>query len=73
MSKLIITLDGPAGVGKSSLAQRVSAALDLPYMDSGAMFRIIAFELGDEVMEISESQLESELNDFNFSIQGTGT
>lgn len=72
MSKLIITLDGPAGVGKSSLAQKVSEALDLPYMDSGAMFRIIAHKLGDEAMEMPESLLESELKDFNFSIQGTG-
>lgn len=72
MSKLIITLDGPAGVGKSSLAQKISEALDLAYMDSGAMFRIIALELGDEALEMSESQLESTLENFNFSIQGTG-
>ena len=68
----IITLDGPAGVGKSSLAQNVAQALQLPYLDSGAMFRIIALNLGEEGLEMSESQLRSELEKFNFSIVGTG-
>ena len=68
----IITLDGPAGVGKSSLAQNVAQALNLPYLDSGAMFRIIALALGEEGLEMSESQLESELEKFNFSVLGTG-
>ena len=72
MSKIVITLDGPAGVGKSTLAHKVAATLDLPYMDSGAMFRIIALELGEEALEMSEGQLESELKNFRFSIQGTG-
>lgn len=68
----IITLDGPAGVGKSSLAQNVAQTLHLPYLDSGAMFRIIALNLGEEGLEMTESQLESELEKFNFSIIGTG-
>ena len=68
----IITLDGPAGVGKSSLAQNVAQALQLPYLDSGAMFRIIALSLGEEGLEMTESQLKSELEKFNFSIVGTG-
>lgn len=72
MNNLIITLDGPAGVGKSTLAQGVAKALDLPYMDSGAMFRIVALELGEEGIDMLESPLEYELQTFNFSIQGTG-
>ena len=38
----IITLDGPAGVGKSTLAKRLASLLKLPYLDTGAMFRTIA-------------------------------
>ena len=38
----IVTIDGPAGVGKSTLAKRVAAALGVAYLDTGAMFRTVA-------------------------------
>lgn len=41
---LIITLDGPAGVGKSTLAKNLARDLDLAYLDTGAMFRTIAYK-----------------------------
>lgn len=68
----IITLDGPAGVGKSSLAQKVAEAFHLPYLDSGAMFRIIAHTLGKDGLEMNEGQLKSELEAFHFSVIGAG-
>ena len=42
----IITLDGPAGVGKSTLARRLSALLGIPCLNTGAMFRTLALRLG---------------------------
>lgn len=39
---LIVTLDGPAGVGKSTLAKQVAQALGIGYLDTGAMFRVVA-------------------------------
>ena len=44
-SCFIVTLDGPAGVGKSTLARKLAAALGIPYLDTGAMFRRLALEL----------------------------
>jgi len=44
-SFFIVTLDGPAGVGKSTLARKLAAALGIPYLDTGAMFRRLALEL----------------------------
>ena len=44
-SFLIVTLDGPAGAGKSTLARKLAAALNIPYLDTGAMFRRLALEL----------------------------
>ena len=38
----IVTMDGPAGVGKSTLAKQVAAALGVAYLDTGAMFRTVA-------------------------------
>jgi cytidylate kinase len=40
----IVTIDGPAGVGKSTLARRVAGALGIAYLDTGAMFRTIALK-----------------------------
>ncbi len=37
----IIALDGPAGAGKSTVAVLLAAALDLPYLDTGAMYRAV--------------------------------
>lgn len=39
----IIALDGPAGSGKSTVARAVAAALGLDYLDTGAMYRSVAF------------------------------
>ena len=42
----VVTLDGPAGVGKTTLARRVAEGLGLSYLDTGAMFRCMALKLG---------------------------
>lgn len=69
---LIVTIDGPAGVGKSTLARRVAAALDIAYLDTGAMFRTIAKELGQAGLELDDSLLEARLATLVFSLDGTG-
>jgi cytidylate kinase/pantoate ligase/cytidylate kinase len=38
-STLIVTIDGPAGAGKSSIAHQVAAALGFEFLDTGAMYR----------------------------------
>ena len=35
----IVTIDGPAGAGKSTVARRVAGALGFAYLDTGAMYR----------------------------------
>lgn len=39
---MIITIDGPAGSGKSTAARKLAARLQLPYLDTGAMYRALA-------------------------------
>jgi cytidylate kinase len=39
---LIVTIDGPAGAGKSTVAREVAARLGLEFLDTGAMYRAVA-------------------------------
>ena len=39
-----IAIDGPAGAGKSTVARRVSRALGFTYLDTGAMYRSLAWK-----------------------------
>ena len=40
---IIIAIDGPAGAGKSTIARRVAAQLGYTYIDTGAMYRAVAY------------------------------
>lgn len=39
--KPVIAIDGPSGAGKSTVAKAVAAELDLPVLDTGAMYRAV--------------------------------
>jgi cytidylate kinase len=41
---MIVTIDGPAGSGKSTAARKLAARMELPYLDTGAMYRAIAYQ-----------------------------
>jgi len=68
----IVTLDGPAGVGKTTLAKRVAKALGVAYLDTGAMFRGAALVLGQSAKDLPEDELEMRLTQFRFSLAGSG-
>ncbi|MBQ7457365.1 MAG: (d)CMP kinase [Desulfovibrio sp.] len=70
----VITLDGPAGVGKTTLARACAAHLSLPYLDTGAMFRVLALKLGalDTVPEEQANALLADLGEAPFRLQGSG-
>ena len=58
MSKLIIAIDGPVGSGKSTVARRVADLLGYVYLDSGAMYRGVAWKaLRDHVALDSEGSV----------------
>ncbi|MGB0119343.1 MAG: (d)CMP kinase [Solirubrobacterales bacterium] len=40
---MVIAIDGPAGAGKSSVARGLAEALGFTYLDSGAMYRCVAY------------------------------
>jgi cytidylate kinase len=45
MSNINIAIDGPAGAGKSSIAKEVSKRLGYVYIDTGALYRAIAYHV----------------------------
>ncbi len=40
---VIVAIDGPAGSGKSTVAKRLAERVELPYLDTGAMYRAVTF------------------------------
>ena len=67
--RLIVTLDGPAGVGKTTLARRLAEELGVAYLDTGAMFRAIGFSLGEGARDWPEEKLTAELATMRFAIR----
>lgn len=48
MSFIIIAIDGPTGVGKSTIARQLAEKISCLYVDSGAMFRCLAWCWGKQ-------------------------
>jgi CMP/dCMP kinase len=57
MSELqnIITIDGPAGVGKSSVSRMIAAATGFTYLDTGAMYRGVGWYFLQQHVELDKS------------------
>jgi cytidylate kinase len=43
--RLIVTIDGPAGAGKSTVARQLAAQLGYLYLDTGALYRAVAWKV----------------------------
>jgi len=57
--KLIVAIDGPAGVGKSTTSRMVARELNIPHIDTGAMYRALGLAaLREEVNTHDETALE---------------
>ena len=65
----VITLDGPAGVGKSTTARRLAAALGVPYLDTGAMYRTLGLRLGAAAADMSDEELRRRCAEYSFSLE----
>ncbi|MCH5276621.1 MAG: (d)CMP kinase [Desulfovibrionaceae bacterium] len=68
-SPSVITLDGPAGVGKSTMARRLAASLGVAYLDTGAMYRTLGLGLGAGAADLSDGELRRRCAEYRFSLE----
>jgi len=68
MATRIITIDGPAGAGKTTVSKLLSQKLGIIYVDTGAIYRGVAFEIkGQNIEWENDSMLESFLEDLDLN------
>ncbi|MCK4886912.1 MAG: (d)CMP kinase [Planctomycetes bacterium] len=76
MDNFIITIDGPAGSGKSTIAALVAKKLSAAFLDTGAMYRTVTLAaMNDNIDMENASELLTvfDNNDFSFSIEADKT
>ena len=62
----IITIDGPAGSGKGTIAKKLADELGFHYLDSGAIYRVIAYKIkNDDIQLDNETKLKKKLSSIN--------
>ena len=66
----VITIDGPAGTGKSTIAKRLADMIEFAYLDTGAVYRAITWKIIKEKISLDETKkLSTLLETFNFVIK----
>lgn len=57
--RLVIAVDGPAAAGKGTLARRLAQALDLPYLDTGLLYRATGRRMIDAGLDPQHAPAET--------------
>lgn len=61
MKKINVAIDGPAGAGKSTIAKMVAKSLGIIYLDTGAMYRAVAYKAIQQDIDPKDTGRMSEL------------
>ncbi|WP_373388720.1 (d)CMP kinase [Pseudomonas alcaligenes] len=56
MSAMVITIDGPSGSGKGTVAGLLAAKLGWKLLDSGALYRLLAFAAGNHGIDLTNEE-----------------
>lgn len=57
----IVAIDGPAGAGKSTIAQALALALEIPYLDTGAMYRMVTYAALRDGIDLQDENLVADV------------
>jgi cytidylate kinase len=62
-SKLIIAIDGPSGAGKGTIARAVAARLQYRHIDTGAMYRAVAWKALQDGLDVQDEAAVASVSD----------
>ncbi|MBR6778670.1 MAG: (d)CMP kinase [Clostridia bacterium] len=66
---MIITIDGPAGSGKSTVADKLAECIGFIHFNSGALFRAITAHLYKNNFNFSLLKVDTKIQDFNLKVK----
>jgi len=67
----VITIDGPAGAGKSTVGRRLAERLGYRFVDTGAMYRALALSVDEAALSPEdEATLSAHLGRVDIRLQG---
>ena len=61
--RLVVAIDGPSGAGKGTVARAVAAKLGYRHLDTGAMYRAVAWKARAEGIDLSDEAAVAELGE----------
>lgn len=68
LKKLVVAIDGPAGAGKSTVAQLAAKELGYTYIDTGAMYRAVAWKVLRQGGEVTDEKILAVVPDIDVDL-----
>ena len=72
MKQLVVAIDGPAGAGKSTVAKLAAKALGYTYIDTGAMYRAVAWKTLAKKQAVTDALILDVVKDIDVRLSYDG-
>ena len=72
MQQLVVAIDGPAGAGKSTVAKLAAKALGYTYIDTGAMYRAVAWKTLAQKQPVTDALILDVVKDIDVRLSYDG-